>query len=148
MNLPLSTHQEAHCCAPLPHVGRGLGCGFPIIYSSERISGCTHGGTVSASRSGCGTHSPCPDPFLARVGPPPRVSECVQTSCQNMTPLFLSRPLTRVPVQSFERGVGGRALGGSRNFEILPGQEYCPHFLLKCFKPVCSPYRLGSYIRA
>jgi hypothetical protein len=39
------------------------------------------------------------------------------------TPLFLSRLLTRVPIQSFERWVGGRALGGSRNFEVSPIQS-------------------------
>jgi hypothetical protein len=42
---------------------------------------------------------------------------------QGRTPLFLSRLLTRVPIQSFERRVGGRALGGSRNFEVSPIQS-------------------------
>jgi hypothetical protein len=46
---------------------------------------------------------------------------------QGRTPLFLSRLLTRVPIQSFERRVGGRALGGSRNFEVSPIQSNYPH---------------------
>ena len=39
-------------------------------------------------------------------------------------PLFLSRPLTRVPVQTFVQGVGGGALGGPRNLEVLPGKGH------------------------
>ena len=113
---------------------------------------------MSASRSGCGTYSPCPDPFLACVWGPHNA--CVRMRANvmtNMTPLFLSRPLTRVPVQSLERGVGGRALGGfrailrSRRFRstvarlsVLGGSLLWAHPRLNACRKTCCKAPQGS----
>jgi hypothetical protein len=64
---------------------------------------------------------------------------------RDMTPLFLySRLLARVPIQSFERWVGGRALGGSRNLEVWPNPEHLRHEYDA--ERVHSPGGLGGYV--
>jgi hypothetical protein len=136
MNLLLSTHRDSHTLhgwvalrpvvSSLPYVGRELGCGLPIIYSSERISGCMRESTDDVSfRSESEIYNLCPGPVFSSGESSPRHVRPIahKRLLQGRTPLFLSRLLTRVPIQSFERWVGGRALGGSRNFEISPIQS-------------------------
>jgi hypothetical protein len=57
----------------LPHVGRELGCGFPIIYSSERISRCMRESTDDVSvRSESEIQNLCPDPVFSSGESSPR----------------------------------------------------------------------------
>jgi hypothetical protein len=83
MNLLLSTHRDGHTLhgwvalrpvvLSLPYAGRELGCGLPIIYSSERISGCMRESTVDvAFRSDSEIYNLCPGPVFSSGESSPR----------------------------------------------------------------------------
>jgi hypothetical protein len=138
MNLLLSTHRDGHTLLrrfalrlvvlSLPYVGRELGCGLPLICSTERISGCMREGTDVHSSRGCRDLQTQPVSHLQQWGnkSSPRTSDRAQTfRREDRTPLFLSRLLTRVPSRTFVWEVGSGALGSSRNFEVSPFPEHC-----------------------
>ena len=100
------TKFENNWVFPLPHVSRELGCGLPILCSSERISGCMREGTGDVhSGRGCQVSQTLPGSRLQQWGIKSATYFRTHTHVPSWdrTPFFLSRLLTRVLIQSFER---------------------------------------------
>jgi hypothetical protein len=105
----------------------------PFTLLSVSLDACEKAQDVSF-RSESEIYNLCPGPVFSSGESSPRhfyLRPHTNVLLFGRTPLFLSRLLTRVPIQSFERWVGGRALGGSRNFEVSPIQSVKKHELFK-----------------